>query len=153
VLLLKTGGLLGSSSLYTVIGQALIPIPVVGGIVGGMMGYALSSATFSLLKNALEEEKLAKENRILIEKACAEHIQKMEYHKKYLEEIVNKYLTEEIDSFNKSFSGILDALDIGDTEWFIDCCNSITKQYGGNPLGETQEEFNKKMIEKDVFIL
>lgn len=142
-----------SSSLYAVIGQALIPIPVVGGIVGGMMGYALSSATFSLLKNALEEEKLAKENRILVEKACAEHIQKMEYHKKYLEEIVNKYLTEEIDSFNKSFSGILDALDIGDTEWFVDCCNTITEQYGGNPLGETQEEFNKKMIEKDVFIL
>ena len=142
-----------SSSLYAVIGQALIPIPVVGGIVGGMMGYALSSATFSLLKNALEEEKLAKENLILVEKACAEHIQKMEYHKKYLEEIVNKYLTEEIDSFNKSFSGILDALDIGDTEWFVDCCNTITEQYGGNPLGETQEEFNKKMIEKDVFIL
>ena len=58
-----------SSSLYAVIGQALIPIPVVGGIVGGMMGYALSSATFSLLKNALEEEKLAKENRILVEKS------------------------------------------------------------------------------------
>lgn len=142
-----------SSSLYAVIGQALIPIPVLGGMVGGMMGYALSSATFSLLKNALEEEKLAKENRLLIEKACAEYIQKMEYHKKYLEEIVNKYLIEEIDSFNKSFSGILDALDIGDTEWFVDCCNSITKQYGGNPLGETQEEFNQKMIKKDVFIL
>jgi len=142
-----------SSSLYAVIGQALIPIPVVGGIVGGMMGYALSSATFSLLKNALEEEKLAKENRILIEKACAEHIQKMQDYKRDLEEFVNKYIAERIDLFNESLTGGLDALNIDDTEWFVDSCNSITKQYGGDPLVDSQEEFNRKMISKDVFVL
>ena len=47
----------------------------------------------------------------------------------------------------------MDALNIDDTEWFVDSCNSITKQYGGDPLVDSQEEFNRKMISKDVFVL
>ncbi|MFR6482569.1 MAG: hypothetical protein ACLUPK_04545 [Veillonella sp.] len=49
-----------------------------------MMGYALSSATFSLLKNALEEEKLAKENRILIEKLVLNIFRKMQDYKRVI---------------------------------------------------------------------
>lgn len=53
-----------ASSMFAVIGQTVIPIPVVGGLIGGMVGYALSSATYGVLVGSLKEAKLAREERI-----------------------------------------------------------------------------------------
>lgn len=68
-----------SSSLFAIIGQAVIPIPVVGGLIGGMVGYAISSASYGTLLQTLKEEKYAHEERIRIEQACEEHIQMNEH--------------------------------------------------------------------------
>ena len=64
-----------AASVFSVLGQMAIPVPVVGGLIGVMVGYALSSATYGLLVQSLNEAKLAHEQRLLIEKTCNEHIQ------------------------------------------------------------------------------
>lgn len=142
-----------AASMFTVIGQAVIPIPVVGGLVGGMVGYALSSATYGVLMNSLKEAKLAHEERIAIEKACEEHIKMIRGYRAQMNEIIEKYLSGAMEIFNESFSGIKDALDIGNVDLLIESANNITASFGGNKPFETMDDFNNKMLLGETFKL
>lgn len=140
-----------ASSMFTVIGQAVIPIPIVGGLIGGMVGYALSSATYGILVSSLKEAKLAREERIAIEKACEEHIQMIQEYRNQMNAIIEEYLSDTMDVFHESFTGIKDALAIGDVDLFIESANNITDSLGGNKPFETMEDFNEKMLSGATF--
>ena len=142
-----------ASSMFTVIGQAVIPIPIVGGLIGGMVGYALSSATYGILMSSLKEAKLAHEERIAIEKACEEHIQMIREYRAQMNAIIEEYLSETMEVFNQSFSGIKDALAIGDVDLLIESANNIIDSLGGNKPFETMDEFNEKMLSGETFKL
>ncbi|MDE6214469.1 MAG: hypothetical protein K2M70_13480, partial [Lachnospiraceae bacterium] len=142
-----------SSAMFSVVGQMVIPIPVVGGMVGGMLGYAISSATYGLLTQSLREEKLAHEQRILIEKACEEHIHLIRQYRAEMENIINQYLAESMDIFREAFTGVKDALAIGDVDWFIESANTITENFGGKASFSSMDDFNSKMIEGSTFRL
>ena len=140
-----------SSALFSTIGQALIPIPIVGGMIGGMVGYALSSASYGVLMSALKEEKLAKEERILAEKACEEHIKLIKQYRKEMEDSINEYLSSYMETFHSAFDSMKDALQIGNIDGFISSTNQITKALGKNTLFETQEECDS-LMESDTII-
>lgn len=140
-----------ASAMFTVIGQAVIPIPVVGGLIGGMVGYALSSATYGVLVNSLKEAQLAHEERIEIENICAEHVKMIREYRQQMNEIIENYLSDAMEIFNDSFGGIKDALDIGDVDLLIENANNITDYLGGNKPFETMDEFNDKMLSGDTF--
>lgn len=140
-----------ASSMFTVIGQTIIPIPIVGGLVGGMVGYALSSATYGILTSSLKEAKLAREERIAIEKACDEHVQMIREYRTQMNAIIEKYLTDTMEVFNESFLGIKSALAIGDVDFFIDSANNITDALDGNKPFETMDDFNEKMLSGSTF--
>ena len=142
-----------ASSMFAVIGQTVIPIPVVGGLIGGMVGYALSSATYGVLVGSLKEAKLAREERIAIEQACEEHIKMIREYRAQMNAIINEYLSETTEIFNESFSGIKDALAIGDIDLLIESSNTITDALGGNKPFETMDEFNSKMLSGESFKL
>lgn len=99
------------------IGQ--ITIPVVGGIVGSMVGYALSSACYNIVVSSLEEAKLAKEERIHIETACAESIKMIREYKSQLQVLIAKYLTENITVFNEGFAKMEKSIGTDDIDGFI----------------------------------
>lgn len=140
-----------ASSMFAVIGQAVIPIPVVGGLIGGMVGYALSSATYGVLMSSLKEAKLAHEERIAIEKACEEHIKLIREYREQVNKIINEYLSDSMEYFNESFSGIKKALEIGDVDLFIENANEITESLGGNKPFENMDDFNNKMLNGITF--
>ena len=142
-----------NSALFATIGQVAIPIPIVGSMIGGMVGYALSSTMYAIFTKTLEDAKLAHERRIEIEKACAEHIKLMQEYKARLEKQISEYLEENIEMFRDSFSGLNNALAIGDVEWFIDSANQITRQFGGHVNFDSYDEFDEKMIKREAFIL
>lgn len=142
-----------ASSMFTVIGQTVIPIPVVGGLIGGMVGYALSSATYGVLVGTLKEAELAHEERIAIEQVCEEHIKMIREYRAQMNSIINEYLLETTEIFNESFSGIKDALAIGDIDLLIDSSNAITDALDGNKPFETMDEFNNKMLSGVTFKL
>ncbi|MBR6664952.1 MAG: hypothetical protein IKL22_04445 [Lachnospiraceae bacterium] len=135
-----------ASSMFAVIGQAVIPIPIVGGLIGGMVGYALSSATYGILTSSLKEAKLAHEERLAIEKACEEHIQMIREYRTQMSATIEKYLSDKMEVFNESFAGIKEALEIGDVDLFIESSNSIIDSLGGNKPFESMDEFNEKML-------
>ena len=142
-----------ASSMFTVIGQTVIPIPVFGGLIGGMVGYSLSSATYGVLVRSLKEAKLAREERIAIEQACEEHIKMIREYRAQMNAIINEYLSETTEIFNESFSAIKDALAIGDIDLLIESSNAITVALGGNKPFETMDEFNDKMLSGETFKL
>lgn len=133
------------SALFATIGQVAIPIPIVGSLIGGMVGYAFSSASYGVLVQALEEEKIAKEQRVLIEKACAEHIKYMRHYRSDLEELIDKYLCNYIEVFQAAFSDIKTALDIGDVDGVICGANRITNVLGKEVQFTNKREFDEFM--------
>ena len=140
-----------SSAMFAAIGQAVIPIPIVGGLIGGMVGYALSSATYGILVGSLKEAKLAKAEREIIEKACEEHIKMIREYRAEMEEMISQYLIDSMDVFRDSFSGIKYALAIGDVDLFIESANTVTKRFGGQVSFSSMDDFNTKMISGATF--
>ncbi|NOL49258.1 hypothetical protein [Pelistega europaea] len=59
-----------ATSLFTVVGQGLIPVPVLGGVIGSMVGGIIVNTFYEGFLQALSDAKLAKENRILVEMRC-----------------------------------------------------------------------------------
>ncbi len=64
--LVKANATLINSGAMAVVGQALIPIPVVGALIGSFVGATLSETCFNALLKAREEAKLACQRRIEI---------------------------------------------------------------------------------------
>lgn len=59
-----------SSATFATLGQIVIPIPVLGGMIGGMVGYALTNTFYQSFFDVLKNKKIADERRQLIEMQC-----------------------------------------------------------------------------------
>ncbi len=134
-----------SSAMFSAIGQVAIPIPVVGAIIGGMVGYALSSASYDILMKSLNDAKMAREERVRVEKACEEHIKLIKEYRLEIENLINEYLSESMTDFRCSFDAVKKSLDIGDVDGFIEGTNQIIVDFGGTPSFSDIEDFNFKM--------
>lgn len=140
----KGTGMLASSA-GAAIGQAVIPIPVVGGLVGGMVGYAMSTAYYNSLVTVLNEAKIAHEERIRIEAECEASIAAMREYRLQIELLVNNYMREYVTVFSNALSDMGNAYYERDTDAFIKATNKITKQLGGTVLFNSKEEFDQLM--------
>ncbi|GAA7338357.1 hypothetical protein MLS209_05610 [Helicobacter pylori] len=89
-------------------GQALIPIPVVGALIGSFVGVALSEAFFNALNSKKVE--LAHQRRIEIEKECRESIRQLEMYQNQFNEVFERYFHGTIKFFNESFDELERAL-------------------------------------------
>jgi len=132
-----------------VIGQIVIPIPVVGGLIGGMVGYALCSACYGELMKALKDAKIARKNRLKIEAECEKAIQMIREYRSEMEVLVSTYLSDNINTFHIAFNDIKNALSIGDIDGFITGANIITKKLGGKPQFNNMSEFDSLMNSSD----
>lgn len=142
-----------ASSMGAAVGQALIPIPVVGAMVGSMVGYAISSASYGVLTSSLKEAKLSEEERQRVEQECEEQIELIRKYRAELEELITEYLSEKATVFQDAFDGIKSALEIGDIDGFITGTNMITQNLGKEVQFENMEEFNEIMSSSDSFKL
>lgn len=142
-----------SSTMFSVIGQAAIPIPIVGAMIGGMVGYALSSASYGILMQALKEEKIVRDQRIEIEEVCKEQMKMIRQYRTELEEIINQYLVESMNIFRESFTKIKDAFVHGDVDWFIESANGITENLGAESSFTSMRDFDCKMVSGNLFKL
>lgn len=142
-----------SSSLFALIGQAAIPIPVVGGMIGGMLGYAISSASYGTLLESLKEANLAHEERIRIEQVCEEHILMIRAYRLELEKAITEYLVSNTETFHRSFDDIKESLAIGNVDGFICGANAISEALGRRPQFKSVDEFDAIMDSNNAFKL
>ena len=130
-----------SGAMFAAIGQASIPIPVVGAMVGSLIGYILSNQTYSLLVDSLKQEKKAKEERIAIEAMCAESIALRIKYRIELRKAMETSLIANEQFINKAFM-LIDSDNIDD---FYNGINMIIEGLGGEIQFKNFDEFDEKM--------
>ena len=150
----KSGFSLVVSSMTGTAGQILIPIPVLGAVMGSAVGYALSSACYGSLMKALKEAKLSRERRIRIEAECREHIRYIRQCRAELEKYFDDSLHFYKQSFHEAFIEIKQACNTGDSDGFICACNKLNTRMGGvNIQYSNTREFNELMNSDEPFNL
>ncbi len=137
----KANTTLVSSGAMAFAGQALIPIPVVGALIGGFVGAVLSETCFNALLKAREEAKLARQRRIEIERECREIIKLLEIYQNQFKEVFEKYFHETTKFFNQNFDELERVLYAGDADLAIGVNNKIQERLGQKPLFNNTQEF------------
>ncbi|WP_120868506.1 hypothetical protein [Helicobacter pylori] len=136
--LVKANTTLVSSGAMAVVGQALIPIPVVGMLVGGFVGAILSETCFNILNS--ERVKLARQRRIEIERECHELIKLLEAYQNQFKEVFERYFHETTKFFNQSFDALCRASYTGDADLGIGINNKIQERIGQKALFDNSKE-------------
>ncbi len=136
----KANTTLISSGAMAVAGQALIPIPVVGVLIGGLVGAVLSETCFNALLKARKETKLARQRRIEIEKECREFIKLLEAYQNRFKEMFERYFHETTRFFNQSFDELERALYAGDADLAIVVNNKSREWLGQKALFDNKQE-------------
>ncbi len=136
----KANTTLVSSGAMAVAGQALIPIPVVGALIGGFVGAALSETFFNAFLKAREEVKLARQRRIEIERECREIIKLLEAYQNQFKEVFERYFHETTKFFNQNFDELERALYAGDADLAIGVNNKIQERLGQKPLFDNSKD-------------
>ncbi len=134
----KANTTLISSGAMAVVGQALIPIPVVGALIGGFVGAALSEAFFNILNSKKVE--LARQRRIEIERECRESIRLLEMYRNQFKEVFEQYFHETTKFFNQSFDELERASYAGDADLAIGVNNKIQERLGQKALFDNKQE-------------
>ncbi len=136
----KANTTLISSGAMAVAGQALIPIPVVGALIGGFVGATLSETCFNALLKAREEAKLVCQRRIEIEKECLEIIKLLDAYQNHFKEVFERYFHETTKFFNQSFDELERALYAGDADLAIGVNNKSIEWLGQKALFDNKQE-------------
>ncbi|NPS34389.1 hypothetical protein [Helicobacter pylori] len=134
----RTNTSLLSGGAMALAGQALIPIPVVGALIGGFVGAALSEAFFNALNSKKVE--LARQRRIEIEKECRESIRLLKMYRNQFKEVFERYFQETARFFNESFDELERALYAGDTDLAIAVNNKSREWLGQKALFDNKQE-------------
>ncbi len=136
----KANATLVSSGAMAVAGQALIPIPMVGALIGGLVGAVLIETCFNALLKAREEAKLARQRRIEIERECRELIKLLEIYQNQFKEVFEQYFHETTKFFNQSSDELERALYAGDADLAIAVNNKPREWLGQKALSNNKQE-------------
>lgn len=134
-----------SATMFATAGQILIPIPVVGAMIGSMVGYALSSACYKELLGALKEAKLAHEERMRIEKECEEAIKMIVQFREEMNEAIEQYLKDMRETFSSELEKGEKEIWKDDIDAFISAANNMSVKLGKKPQFGTFKEFDAFM--------
>lgn len=142
-----------ASSAGAVIGQIVVPVPILGGLLGSMFGYALSSTLYYSLLAALDEQKMAHEVRLLVEAECEEAITAIREYRLEMELAIRNYFTEYIPAFENAISDMQAAFQTHDVDLLVKGANAITETLGEEALFRTSEELDALMAAKDTILI
>ena len=136
-----------TSAMYAAIGQVAIPIPVLGAMAGSMLGYFIGSTSYKELKDCLKMAKLAREERIRMERECENAIALIKECRTELQASIDKYLKDETRFFDVAFNAIKECLEIGDVDGYIAGTNEMIRRLGGTPQYSNKAEFDALMAD------
>ncbi|GAA6799634.1 hypothetical protein HpHCM65_09290 [Helicobacter pylori] len=127
-----------SGGAMAIAGQALIPIPVVGALIGGFVGITMSKTFYDISLKTLKEAKEARQKRIEIEKECRESIRLLEIYRNQFNEVFERYFHGTIKFFNESFDELERVLYAGDADLVIGANNKIQEGLGQKALSNNK---------------
>lgn len=142
-----------ASGYGAVVGQALIPIPVIGGAIGAMVTSAITSSYINELVNTLHSKELEHQKRLRIIEECNRATDNLRQYREKLENYLEKYFYEYEHCFDESFLMIQAAFEKGNADGIIMGANQITQKLGGHIYYNNTNEFHAFLLSDslDVF--
>lgn len=146
--LLREMGSVGVNSLstatFSMIGQLAIPVPVLGGLIGGMIGYTLTNNFYHSFLGVLDEVKISEERYQYISMQCmAAKIVAVQYQH-YLFDIFENKLTQ-LNIETQNLFNLLDNPEIS-TDAFCDGVNKFAMMLGKDLMFKNSQEFEEFML-------
>lgn len=125
------------------VGQALIPIPVVGAAVGALVGSFATSSVYSQLIGALRSKQLQQQERERIIAECNKMVAQEQAYRAELEQYLESYFADYQHCFDEALGQIDSAMKSGDANGVIAGANAITRKLGGKVQFNNMDEFDK----------
>lgn len=133
------------------VGQALIPIPIVGAAVGALVGSIAASTYCNKLMDNLKRKELEHQERLRIIEECKRFADQTRALRAELESYLDSYFKEYKSCFDEALSEIHIAFQMGDADRIIDGANQITRKLGGKVYfensAETRQFLNNGLID------
>lgn len=145
----KGTGMIGASYGATV---GTIICPGIGSVVGGIIGYTVSTALYSGALKTLQDAKISAYRRAYIEKISEEAIKEMKLYETYLKESFEKEFNQRDVVFNNVLGGIKESFELNDINKLFDSAELLSKELGVNNKFKTFEEFDDFMNTEDSLI-
>ncbi|HDY7662005.1 TPA: hypothetical protein RQJ99_003988 [Vibrio vulnificus] len=143
-----------ASFYYGALGQVMIPIPVVGSIVGAGVGYMIGNLIHQSGLVALGDSqlvKIAKERRRQIQALCLAAVPQIRQNRLALQQQLDQHFELRKQLFMSAF----DSFDLGVNDWEPNQClealNTISDQFGSVLPYKSFEEFDQMMCSEDSF--
>ncbi|KFI67603.1 hypothetical protein [Bifidobacterium magnum] len=123
------------------------------GMVGGTLGYQLAMATYTILKESAKDYQHAKEERIRIERECAEVVELITRYRTQLSRNVSQYMGERLSVFNEAMVAMDAALVANDPDGFLAANADIQRILHHDAQFRSQQEFDEFMDSDDPLVL
>lgn len=148
----KGSGMLASGMMAT-LGQIAIPIPIVGGVIGGMIGYSMSSLFYRSSLQAFKEAKEAKKNYHLIKAQCEEARRRMLEYQTELQLLFDTHMADMKTQLSNCFKCMDKAIDVDSMDEFAEAANTLGLFLGKTLQFNDMKEFNVFMASEETLIL
>lgn len=140
-----------SASMFTVIGQLAIPVPVLGGLIGGMIGYALTNTFYQSFFDVLKEAKVSAEQRAITEMKCKAAKELSYAYQKRMNKIFTEKLSQ-LDQDSRAMFEVLDNPDISADDFCVGM-NKFAQSLGKQLSINSFDEFDQMMLSNEPFKL
>lgn len=133
-------------------GQALIPVPVVGAAIGAAVGTVMTGSLYNMLLGSLgDTDEIRRRQELICQ--CQEAAEQARQYRRELQAHMDAYFADYGQCFDEALAGIRFSFAAGDADGVIRGANQITRKVGGTVKYESVEEF-KTFIddeEEDLF--
>ncbi len=143
-----------SMSFYGALGQAAVPVPVAGFLVGSGIGLVIGnllqqSGLLALGDSPLVQE--SKKRRDEIHSLCQRLIPQIRASRAELETYIEKYFGDRAKEFRQAFESMDDASRTMNTKRFTDSLEQINNQFGTVLQFKSFEDFDRFMGSEEAF--
>lgn len=135
------------------IGQALIPIPIIGGAVGALVGSFLSSQLCGKVGETLRRKDLEHQERLRLQAEYKKAAEQARAFRQELESYLDNYFQDCRACFDEALSEIYLAFQSGDAEGVVQGANKLTRKLGGTVPFSNREEFGEYLLSDSIDVL
>lgn len=141
-----------SASMFSVVGQIVIPVPVVGAMVGSMVGYTVSNLFYAAYLDAAAASDQAHAHYQITRRACEAARASAVAYRMQLESVISVQLQIAREQSDQLMQ-LLGHADSRSSEEFAAAINRFARQLGRDLRFETQSEFDDFMASDEAFAL
>lgn len=135
------------------VGQALIPIPIVGAAVGALVGSMATSNYYNRLISTLQTKEFEHQERLRIISECKRAAKEARAFREELEAYLESYFREHKDCFDDALMMINTSFRTGDADGVIAGANQITRKLGGKIHYNNMDEFKNFLFDDSTDVL